>query len=46
MTQAVATNQTIPVVGGARKEAGLDGHVIRARKLEEIGVKVVPVRRK
>lgn len=32
--------------GGSVKEAGLDGHVIRARKLEEIAVKVVPVRKK
>src|SRR5574341_1534315 len=29
--------------GGGIKQAGLDGHVIRARKLEEIAVKVVPV---
>lgn len=32
--------------GGSAKEAALDGHVIRARKLEEIAVKVVPVRKK
>ena len=31
--------------GGTLKEAGLDGHVIRAKKLEEIAVKVVPVKK-
>jgi heterodisulfide reductase subunit B len=27
--------------GGTAMEAGLDGHVIRAKKLEEIAVKVI-----
>ena len=31
--------------GGNAREAGLDGHVIRARKLEEIAVKVVPMKK-
>jgi heterodisulfide reductase subunit B len=31
--------------GGTAKEAGLDGHVIRAKKLEEIAVKVIPARK-
>jgi heterodisulfide reductase subunit B len=32
--------------GGTAKEAGLDGHVIRAKKLEEIAVKVVPMKKR
>jgi len=31
--------------GGTAKEAGLDGHVIRAKKLEEIAVKVVSTKK-
>jgi heterodisulfide reductase subunit B len=31
--------------GGTAKEAGLDGHVIRAEKLEEIAVKVVSTKK-
>lgn len=31
--------------GGTAKEAGLDDHVIRARKLEEIAVEVVPMKK-
>ena len=41
MSEVIATNQTILVVGGSAKEAGLDGQVIRAKKREEIAVKVV-----
>jgi cation diffusion facilitator CzcD-associated flavoprotein CzcO len=47
MTDVVATNETILVVGGGisgmtvayggnAKEAGLDGNIIRATKLEEV----------
>jgi heterodisulfide reductase subunit B len=32
--------------GGGTRESGLDGHVIRAKKLEEIAVKVVPMKQK
>ena len=32
--------------GGTLKEAGLDGHVIRAKKLEEIAVKVIPAKKR
>lgn len=31
--------------GGTPKQAGLDGHVIRAKKLEEIAVKVVSTKK-
>jgi heterodisulfide reductase subunit B len=31
--------------GGTAKEAALDGHVIRAKKLEEIAVKVIPAKK-
>ena len=31
--------------GGSAKDAGLDGQVIRAKRLEDIAVKVVPVRK-
>ena len=32
--------------GGSAKEAGRDGQVIRAKKLEEIAVKVIPARKR
>ena len=32
--------------GGTAKEAGLDGHVIRVKKLEETAVKVIPAKKR
>ena len=58
MAAFVATNQTILVVGGgisgitaaleaaSGSRACLSGHVIRARKLEEIAVKVIPAKKR
>ncbi len=31
--------------GGTLKQAGLDGHMIRPKKLQDIAVKVVPAKR-
>ena len=39
------SSQLFAVAYGATQQAGLGGHVIRSKKLQDIAVKVVPARK-